>query len=286
MPHVQGGFPRLSVVLRPCALAVAATVATAGIAEAQSGEIARVVGDPVEISWSRYFDNTVLMTADPGTELVVIHTDGDRYRHLDSNWYLVQLPRDAWGKAPAGWVAGRYVEIAPMPPRARPVVEAPRSAPAAVAAPAATAPAADAAFNADRMPVAETGDEPIMADVTVHFAFDRSDLLDDARVALTEAAAVLTGDAVDVAIALEGHADATGPESYNETLGRARAEAVKAYLAEAHGIAADRMTVVSLGESQPAAPNDTADGRAENRRVVLRVMAGDDPRPTASAQTP
>ena len=77
--------------------------------------------------------------------------------------------------------------------------------------------------------------------------------------------------AASASYALEGHADATGPEAYNHKLGLRRAEAVQKFLSEQHHIAVDRISVVSYGENQPAAPNDSRDGRAKNRRVVLTV---------------
>ena len=52
-----------------------------------------------------------------------------------------------------------------------------------------------------------------------------------------------------------------------------RADAVAATLA-GRGIAPDRLTTVGFGESQPAAPNDTAEGKAQNRRVVFTRVQG------------
>jgi outer membrane protein OmpA-like peptidoglycan-associated protein len=74
-----------------------------------------------------------------------------------------------------------------------------------------------------------------------------------------------------VTIALEGHADAIGTEPFNEKLGLARAETVKQHLAEQHQIPVDKISVVSFGEVQPEATNDTPEGRARNRRVVVKV---------------
>jgi peptidoglycan-associated lipoprotein len=74
-------------------------------------------------------------------------------------------------------------------------------------------------------------------------------------------------------IEIEGHTDNVGDEAYNEQLGLQRAEMVKEYLYEKHGIPLHRMNVFSYGERKPAAPNTTAEGRAENRRVVIRVLS-------------
>jgi outer membrane protein OmpA-like peptidoglycan-associated protein len=59
----------------------------------------------------------------------------------------------------------------------------------------------------------------------------------------------------------------------NERLGLARAEAVKRYLYEHHQIPLHKMNVISYGEEKPVAPNNTRVGRAQNRRVVIKVLA-------------
>jgi outer membrane protein OmpA-like peptidoglycan-associated protein len=73
-----------------------------------------------------------------------------------------------------------------------------------------------------------------------------------------------------LSVALEGHADWVGSEAFNERLGLDRAESVRQYLAEQFRIPADQIRVVSFGESSPAAPNTTREGRAQNRRVVIK----------------
>lgn len=67
---------------------------------------------------------------------------------------------------------------------------------------------------------------------------------------------------------IAGHTDSVGPEAYNQQLSERRAQAVKDYLV-ANGVPAQEFTVVGYGESMPIATNDTAEGRALNRRVVL-----------------
>ncbi len=74
----------------------------------------------------------------------------------------------------------------------------------------------------------------------------------------------------NLTVQLEGHTDSTGPAAYNMGLSKRRAEAVKKHLVE-NGIDADRLTVVGYGEENPIAPNDTAEGRAENRRVGFSI---------------
>jgi OOP family OmpA-OmpF porin len=75
---------------------------------------------------------------------------------------------------------------------------------------------------------------------------------------------------------IEGHTDSIGKDAYNQKLSERRALAVREYLA-AQGIAESRMIPTGFGESQPVADNKTAEGRAENRRVVLRRTDCDKP---------
>ena len=73
----------------------------------------------------------------------------------------------------------------------------------------------------------------------------------------------------DVRIEIAGHTDDTGADALNLRLSQARASAVQAYLAR-KGVAPDRMVARGYGETQPAVPNATPQGRATNRRVELR----------------
>jgi hypothetical protein len=103
----------------------------------------------------------------------------------------------------------------------------------------------------------------------VHFDFDKAVIRPDAEPILDEAARTL-GEEGEIRVSVEGHTDSIGTEEYNRRLSLRRADAVRAYL-ERKGVAAHRMTVEGLGESQPVASNDTAAGRAQNRRVELEV---------------
>src|SRR3546814_10773362 len=66
------------------------------------------------------------------------------------------------------------------------------------------------------------------------------------------------------------HTDSKGSDDYNQKLSESRAQSVMQYLGE-HGVAADRMTAVGRGETQPIADNDSDEGRELNRRVELRL---------------
>jgi OOP family OmpA-OmpF porin len=68
---------------------------------------------------------------------------------------------------------------------------------------------------------------------------------------------------------VEGHTDSQGADAANMSLSQRRADAVLKYLVD-HGVASGRLTAKGYGETQPVADNGTADGRAQNRRVVLR----------------
>jgi OOP family OmpA-OmpF porin len=75
----------------------------------------------------------------------------------------------------------------------------------------------------------------------------------------------------ELQVDVEGHTDSVGPEDYNQQLSQRRAQAVVDVLVNQHGIAASRLQPVGYGESQPVASNDTAEGRAENRRVMATL---------------
>jgi len=104
---------------------------------------------------------------------------------------------------------------------------------------------------------------------SVHFDFDKATLKPEAKPILDEAVRVLK-DEGSVDIIVEGHTDSIGTEQYNLGLSRRRADTVRRYLVD-HGIAASRITAEGMGESKPVASNNTADGRAQNRRVELHV---------------
>jgi OOP family OmpA-OmpF porin len=106
--------------------------------------------------------------------------------------------------------------------------------------------------------------------VTLHgpqFDFNKSTLKPDGKRLLDEAARTLK-DKPDMNVSVEGHTDSVGSDAYNQKLSERRAKTVRDYLAS-EGVASSRMTVVGWGEAKPVASNDTAEGRAENRRVEV-----------------
>ena len=106
----------------------------------------------------------------------------------------------------------------------------------------------------------------------VNFGFDQKALSGEAKAALDDFADRLKADDKNVFIEIQGHTDSIGSEAYNLALGKWRADAVKRYLYMNGGVPLNRMSVVSYGEAKPPADNSTAEGRAQNRCVVLVVM--------------
>jgi outer membrane protein OmpA-like peptidoglycan-associated protein len=104
----------------------------------------------------------------------------------------------------------------------------------------------------------------------VNFDFDKSNIRADARPILDEAIRTLHEER-DINISVEGHTDAVGTDAYNQKLSERRAHSVASYL-EHGGISHSRLTVEGFGESRPVATNETADGRAQNRRVELHIL--------------
>jgi peptidoglycan-associated lipoprotein len=107
----------------------------------------------------------------------------------------------------------------------------------------------------------------------VTFPLNRAEVSDDAKALIDEAIAQLKAENKGVFFEIEGHTDSTGPDAYNVKLGEDRAQAVRGYLHDQHGIALSRMEVISYGESKPVQDNKTRDNRSQNRRVVIKVLA-------------
>ncbi|MSQ91370.1 MAG: OmpA family protein [Gammaproteobacteria bacterium] len=107
-------------------------------------------------------------------------------------------------------------------------------------------------------------------DVTrqLQFASNSAALTDADKAALDEMAVNLTRLKF-MAGSVEGHTDNTGSDAYNQGLSERRAQTVSDYL-QGKGIAVGRLNAAGFGESQPAADNATREGRAQNRRVVLK----------------
>jgi outer membrane protein OmpA-like peptidoglycan-associated protein len=168
-----------------------------------------------------------------------------------------------------GWMFPKRQPAEPAPP------PAPAPAPAPEPAPAPVDSDGDGVFDPDdRCPDTPRGTQvdrqgcPCDVTVKLTFAFDSAELTEADKQELTRVAGRLMelnwviGDA-------EGHTDSVGSDAYNQALSERRARAVVDFLA-AQGVDASRIRAVGRGESQPIADNGTEEGRAQNRRVVLK----------------
>jgi peptidoglycan-associated lipoprotein len=115
--------------------------------------------------------------------------------------------------------------------------------------------------------------EVVLSEDQGNFQFGKVDLPDSAKQRIDQMITELKADPKGVFIELEGHTDNVGSKDYNDKLGQERADAVKRYLYEAHQVPLHKINVISYGEEKPVSPNTTKDGRAQNRRVVIKVLA-------------
>ncbi len=110
-----------------------------------------------------------------------------------------------------------------------------------------------------------------VGDVSVNFGFNKSDLTSQAKAQLDGLGAQL-GAQRSYILSLTGGTDSVGSASYNYDLSDKRAESVVQYLAAKYGVPAHRFYLIGLGKDQAVASNDTASGRAKNRRVQVQLM--------------
>jgi outer membrane protein OmpA-like peptidoglycan-associated protein len=106
----------------------------------------------------------------------------------------------------------------------------------------------------------------------VTFPVNRAAVSPEAQALIDEAVGRFKAENRGVYFEIEGHTDSTGPDEYNQKLGLDRASAVRNYLHDQQGIALNRMEVISYGETKPVVDNKTKDHRAQNRRVVIKVL--------------
>jgi OOP family OmpA-OmpF porin len=136
-----------------------------------------------------------------------------------------------------------------------------------------------------------------VAETSVHFGFNKDSLTQNAKEALDQLAADVPNTKGYI-VTVEGATDSVGPADYNYDLSQRRANAVIQYLASEKNIPAHKIYLIGLGKDKPVEPNNTAEGRAKNRRVDVRLMtnttadttpaqpAAPASSPTASTQTP
>jgi len=115
-------------------------------------------------------------------------------------------------------------------------------------------------------------DRSALADMTVHFEYDRSAIKTSEQPKLDQVATFMKNTPV-VQLRIEGNCDERGTPEYNRALGERRAIAGRDYLIQKHGIPSDRITTVSYGEDKPLDLGKTEEAYAKNRRddfVILR----------------
>jgi len=128
---------------------------------------------------------------------------------------------------------------------------------------------ADAVDKASRRLVYEV----VLSEDSGNFKFGKTELPDEAKQKIDEMVGQLKQDSKNIFIEIEGHTDNVGNKVINEKVGLERAQAVQRYLYEQYQIPLHKMNVISYGEDKPIAPNKTKAGRAQNRRVVIKVLA-------------
>jgi len=101
----------------------------------------------------------------------------------------------------------------------------------------------------------------------IHFAFDSDRIETDSYPLLREYAAALKGDLKEAVLLIAGHTDFKGTKGYNLGLSLRRAQAVREFLVNAHGVEQTRLLIKGYGKENPVATNETEAGQALNRRV-------------------
>jgi OmpA-OmpF porin, OOP family len=119
---------------------------------------------------------------------------------------------------------------------------------------------------------------------SVRFKFDSYELTPEALESLDQLATQIK-DRDNFILEIEGFADWIGNDAYNNQLTQRRANSVRRYLAEHHNIALFRMHILGFGEIRPVADNKTREGRAENRRVEIRLLTRNIGGATAQTKT-
>ena len=110
-----------------------------------------------------------------------------------------------------------------------------------------------------------------VAETTVHFGFDKAALTAKAKEALDQLGNEITG-AKNYIVVINGNTDSVGAADYNYQLSQRRADSVVQYMASKYSVPAHKIFLIGLGEDKPAAENNDSKGRAENRRVDIRLM--------------
>lgn len=111
-----------------------------------------------------------------------------------------------------------------------------------------------------------------MGDVTVNFGFNKTNLTKDEQAKLDQFAQQL-GGAKSYILEVTGGTDSTGSAAYNYDLSNRRADSVVQYLASKYAVAPHRFYLIGIGKDKEVAPNTTAEGRKQNRRVEIQLLS-------------
>jgi peptidoglycan-associated lipoprotein len=114
--------------------------------------------------------------------------------------------------------------------------------------------------------------EVVLSEDKGNFKFGKAAMPDESKAEIDQLVTTLKAEPKGAFIEIEGHTDSSGAPEVNYQLGLERAENVKRYIYETHQIPLHRINVISYGEEKPIAPNKTKDGRAQNRRVVIKIL--------------
>ncbi|MEO6212892.1 MAG: OmpA family protein [Vicinamibacterales bacterium] len=115
--------------------------------------------------------------------------------------------------------------------------------------------------------------EVVLSEDKGNFKFGKAIMPDETKGELDTLVQQLKAEPNGGFIEIEGHTDNAGGKELNYKLGLERAENVKRYLYEQHQVPLHKISVISYGEEKPVSPNKTKAGRAQNRRVVIKVLA-------------
>jgi outer membrane protein OmpA-like peptidoglycan-associated protein len=114
--------------------------------------------------------------------------------------------------------------------------------------------------------------EVVLSEDKGNFKFGKAAMPDESKAEIDTLVQKLKAEPNGAFIEIEGHTDSAGTPQTNYQLGLDRAENVKRYIYEQHQVPLHRINVISYGEEKPVAPNKSRDGRAQNRRVVIKVL--------------
>jgi OmpA-OmpF porin, OOP family len=148
-----------------------------------------------------------------------------------------------------------------------------------------TADAANGRVNVVTNTVENLDNYHAVAETSVKFGFNKDNLTPKAKEALDQLAGSIASTKGYI-IALEGSTDSVGSAEYNYGLSQRRADSVIQYLASKYNVPAHKIYVIGLGKDKPIESNKTSAGRADNRRVDVRLMTNQvsDTTPAATGQ--